>query len=64
MRRFEQVVYNKDIADFSIYKHNLEKGVAAVKFQLATSTVIQIEKKERFTASDMFSSIGMFDIFL
>ena len=64
MRRFRQVVYNADIDDFTICKHNLETGVAAVKFQLATQTVTQIEKKERFTHSDIVSNIGMLHIYL
>ena len=64
IRRFQQVAYNADIKEEEICKHNLKTGVAAVKFQLVTQTVTQIEKKERFTRSDIVSNIGRFDIFL
>ena len=57
IRRFEQVVYGKDIGDESICRENL-KGLAIVKFQLASEIISRITKTKRVSFSDHLSNIG------
>ena len=57
IRRFEQVVYRKDIGDEEICKDNL-KGMAIVKFQLASKVITRIKKTKRVSFSDHVSNIG------
>ena len=57
IRRFEQVVYGKDIGDESICKENL-KRMAIVKFQLASEIISRITKTKRVSFSDHVSNIG------
>ena len=57
IRRFEQVVYGKDIGDEEICKDNL-KGMAIVKFQLASKVITRIKKTKRVSFSDHVSNIG------
>ena len=58
MRRYQQVVYGVDIGTKEICKKNLKTGVAVVKFQLATQSVTQIEKKLRYSNADYISNLG------
>ena len=58
MRRYQQVTYGADIGTNEICKHNLKTGAAVVKFQLATQSVTQIEKKIRVQQADYISNIG------
>ena len=57
IRRFEQVVYGKDIGSEEICKDNL-KGMAIVKFQLASKVITRIKKTKRVSFSDHVSNIG------
>ena len=57
IRRFEQVVYGKEINSNDICKENL-KGMAIVKFQLASQIITRIKKTKRVTFSDHVSNIG------
>ena len=36
----------------------MKTGIAVVKFQLATQTVTQIEKKLRYSEADIISNLG------
>ena len=36
----------------------MKTGIAVVKFQLATQTVTQIEKKLRYSQADIISNLG------
>ena len=57
IRRFEQVVYGKDIGEESICRENL-KGMAIVKFQLASQIISRIKKTKRVSFSDHLSNFG------
>ena len=57
IRRFEQVVYGKDIGSEEICKENL-KGMAIVKFQLASKVITRIKMTKRVSFSDHVSNIG------
>ena len=57
IRRFEQVVYGKDIGEESICRENL-KGMAIVKFQLASQIISRIKKTKRVSFSDHVSNVG------
>ena len=57
IRRFEQVVYGKDINFEDICRENL-KGMAIVKFQLASQIISRIKKTKRVSFSDQLSNIG------
>ena len=57
IRRFEQVVYGKEINDHDICKENL-KGMAIVKIQLASQIITRIKKTKRVSISDHVSNIG------
>ena len=57
IRRFEQVVYGKEINLDDICKENL-KGMAIVKFQLASQIITRIKKTKRVTFSEHVSNIG------
>ena len=58
MRRYQQVVYGVNIGKDQICKNNMKTGIAVVKFQLATQTVTQIEKKLRYSEADIISNLG------
>ena len=58
MRRYQQVRHNADIGKDVICKNNMKTGIAVVKFQLATQTVTQIEKKLRYSSADYISNLG------
>ena len=47
-----------DIGREEICNRNMKIGVAVVRFQLATETVTQIEKKLRYSVADYLSNIG------
>ena len=57
IRRFEQVVYDRDIGEDKICQENL-KGMAIVKFQLASQIITRIKKTQRVTFADQLSNIG------
>ena len=59
IRRFQQVVYGRDIDYVEICKENL-KGMAIVKFQIASQIVQRIKKTKRVSFSDHISNIGKF----
>ena len=59
IRTFEQVVYGYDIGYDEICKQNL-KGMAIVKFQLASKIIQRIKKTKRVSFSDHISNIGKF----
>ena len=59
IRRFEQVVYGRDIGEESICKENL-KGMAIVKFQIASQIISKIKKTKRVSFSDQLSNIGKY----
>ena len=63
VRRFEQVVYGRDINYVEICKENL-KGMAIVKFQIASQIVQRIKKTKRISFSDHISNIGKFLLIL
>ena len=50
-------MYRKDIGDEEICKDNL-KGMAIVKFQLASKVITRIKKTKRVSFSDHVSNIG------
>ena len=57
VRRFEQVLYESDIGQDSICRENL-KGMAIVKFQLASQIIQRIKKTKRVSFSDHLSNFG------
>ena len=59
IRRFEQVVNGKDVSFEDICRENL-KGMAIVKFQLASQIISRIKKTKRVSFSDQLSNIGKF----
>ena len=58
IRRYQQVVYGVNIGKDQICRNNMKTGIAVVKFQLATQTVTQIEKKLRYSQADIISNLG------
>ena len=58
MRRYKQITLGTDIGRDKICDRNLKTGIAVVKFQLATQTVTQIEKKLRYSEADYVSNMG------
>ena len=59
IRRFEQVVDGRDIGEESICRENL-KGMAIVKFQIASQIISKIKKTKRVSFSDQLSNIGKY----
>ena len=57
IRRFEQVVYGKDIGSEEICKDNL-KGMAIVKFQFLSKVITRNKKTKRVSFFDHVSNIG------
>ena len=58
MRRYKQITLDTGIGRDDICNRNIKIGVAVVKFQLATETVMQINKKLRYSAADYLSNMG------
>ncbi len=58
IRRFEQITRGYDISEEVICEKNM-KGIAIVKFQLASNVVNRIKKTFRVSYADQLSSIGL-----
>ena len=60
IRRFQQITSeNKvDIGEDKICERYVSAGIAVVKFQIADSNVIKIEKQLRATIGEVFGSVG------
>ena len=59
IRRYEQVLYNKEIGEDDICIQNT-KRLAIVKFQIANQIITRIKKTKRVTFADTLSNVGMY----
>ena len=57
IRRYEQVLYNKEIGEDDICIQNT-KRLAIVKFQIANQIITRIKKTKRVTFADTLSNVG------